>query len=102
MTNIWCVRAEFGRYTEDFVNGGYAAIDYGLDVDLAPITTREEIAAAYRQAHPDETSNIVVGQQVGQVARFVLEISVGRLHRHASCQYRAASIRRDSRRAIPI
>jgi hypothetical protein len=24
MTNVWCVRAEFGTYTEDFIQGALA------------------------------------------------------------------------------
>lgn len=27
MTNVFCVRAEFGTYTKHFVAGGYVAID---------------------------------------------------------------------------
>ena len=31
----------------------------------------------YKQAYPKDTSNIVIGQQVGQIARFLLEIQAG-------------------------
>ncbi len=74
---VYCVRAEFGTYTEHFVKGGYVAIGYGMSGDLSQVTTREELAALYRAAHPDQTSNIVVGQQVGQISRFLLEIKAG-------------------------
>jgi hypothetical protein len=45
--------------------------------DLSSITTREALYPLYRQAHPDDTSNVVIGQQVGQIARFLLEIQAG-------------------------
>lgn len=77
MKNVWCVRADYGTYTKHFVNGGYVAVGYGLTSSLAEVTTREELTSLYKQAHPDETSNLVVGQQVGQVARFLLEMKAG-------------------------
>ena len=77
MTNVWCVRAEFGTYTRQFVEGGYVGIGWMRGTDLTGVKTREELQPLYREAHPDDTSNIVVGQQVGQIARFLLEIQAG-------------------------
>jgi predicted Mrr-cat superfamily restriction endonuclease len=77
MINVWCVRADFGTYAKQFVEGGYIAIDYHIARDLQIVKTREELAAIYRTFHPDESSNIVVGQQAGQLARFLLEIKAG-------------------------
>jgi len=77
MRNVWCVRAEFGTYTKHFVEGGYVAIGWMPDVDLSAVKSREELYPPYRQSHPDDTSNIVIGQQVGQIARFLLEIQPG-------------------------
>lgn len=77
MTSVWCVRAEFGTYTRHFVEGGYVAIGWMPDVDLSGIRSREELYPLYKKAHPDDTSNIVIGQQVGQIARFLLEIQAG-------------------------
>lgn len=74
MVNVWCVRADFGTYTKQFVEGGYIAIDYSIARDLHAVNTREELATIYRAFHTDETSNIVIGQQAGQLARFLLEI----------------------------
>ena len=34
MTNVWCVRAEFGTYTKQFVDGGYVAIGWLPKSDL--------------------------------------------------------------------
>ena len=38
---------------------------------------REELYPLYKAEHPDDTSNIVIGQQVGQIARFLLEMKAG-------------------------
>ncbi len=77
MTNVWCVRADFGTYTAQFVAGGYAAIGWMPGIDLSTIHAREQLYPLYKQSHPEDTSNIVIGQQVGQIARFVLEIKSG-------------------------
>lgn len=77
MNSVWCVRAEFGTYTSAFVEGGYAAIGWLALVDLSHLKTRDEIYPLYKTAHPDDTSNIVIGQQVGQIARFLCEMEPG-------------------------
>jgi restriction system protein len=77
MSGVWCVRAEFGTYTRHFVEGGYVAIGWMPGVDLSAIRTRDALYPLYKQAHPDDTSNIVIGQQVGQISRFLLEIRAG-------------------------
>jgi len=77
MTKVWCVRAEFGTYTETFVKGGYIAIGWMPDMNLSSISSRDELYPLYSQAHPEDTSNIVIGQQVGQISRFLLEIQAG-------------------------
>ena len=77
MTNVWCVRAEFGTYAKQFVDGGYVAIGWMSNSDLSNITSRDELYPLYKTEHPDDTSNIVIGQQVGQIARFLLDIQPG-------------------------
>ena len=77
MINVWCVRAEYGSYTNAFVDGGYVAIGWMANVSLHEVAHRDELYPLYRQAHPDDTSNIVIGQQVGQITRFVLEMKEG-------------------------
>lgn len=77
MTNVWCVRAEFGTYTKQFVEAGYVAIGWMAHTDLSHIGSRDELYPLYKAEHPDDTSNIVIGQQVGQIARFLLEIKGG-------------------------
>ena len=71
---LWVIRAKFGTYTRQFVEGGYVAIDYGITTDLATVATKDQLVEIYRNAHRDETSSIVIGQQVGQIVRFLLEM----------------------------
>jgi len=77
MSNVWCVRAAFGTYAQHFVGGGYVAIGWMPSTDLSQVSSRDELYPLYRAAHPEDTSNIVVGQQVGQIARFLLEMQAG-------------------------
>lgn len=76
MVNVWCVRAEFGTYTPHFVRGGYIAIGWEELGDLSKVRTREQLYEMYRESYPKD-SNIVTGQQVGQINRFVLEMKAG-------------------------
>ena len=77
MPNVYVVRAEFGTYTENFLRGGYAAIGWISSEDLSAIKNRDELYPIYRRSHPEDTSNVVIGQQVGQIGRFLLEIRAG-------------------------
>lgn len=77
MTSLWCVRAENGKWAKAFVDGGYVAIGWNGIPDVGEVQTREELYAIYKTANPQETSNIVIGQQVGQIARFLLDIHAG-------------------------
>jgi len=77
VSNVFCVRAEFGTYTQQFVSGGYVAIGWMSNTNLSVISTRDELYPLYKAAHPDDKSNIVIGQQVGQIARFLLEMKPG-------------------------
>lgn len=74
---LYCVRAEFGTYTQHFLDGGYVAIGWLPENDLAQITSRDELYPLYKYEYPEDTSNVVIGQQVGQIARFLLEIKAG-------------------------
>jgi restriction system protein len=77
MPDVYCVRAEFGTYTKQFLDGGYAAIGWLPEVDLSKIRSKEELYPLYKEAYPEDTSNVVIGQQVGQIARFLLDIKAG-------------------------
>jgi len=71
--NLYVVRAEFGTYTNHFLKGGYVAIGWLGQIDLMHVY-KAELYKIYKEAYPSETSNIVIGQQVGQIARFLLDI----------------------------
>lgn len=76
LPNVWVVRADGGQFTDACVEGGYTGIGWDLG-DLSRVEDREELRAKYAEADPDETSNYVIGQQVGQIARFLWEIGPG-------------------------
>lgn len=78
MTNVWCVRANAGEYAEHFLRGGYAAIGWEeVAQDLGAVKARDELYAVMRAAYPEVDSQIVIGNYVGQVGRFLLEIQAG-------------------------
>lgn len=77
MPNLYCVRADFGTYTEHFVKGGYAAIGWLDHTDVSGVKTKDLLYPLYKKEHPQDTSNIVIGQQVGQIARFLFDIQPG-------------------------
>lgn len=78
MTNVWCVHADKGTYTDQFVNGGY--IGYGRDwPDLSSCDNRDDIRQKLeeKQIFEPGTSKYVVGAYVGMMARFLFDIQVG-------------------------
>jgi len=78
MTNVWCVRANGGQFAEHFLRGGYAGIGWGeIARDLSGIRSRDELYPVVQAAYPDQRSAIVVGNYVGQIARFLFEIQAG-------------------------
>lgn len=78
MTNVWCVRADSGQFTEHFLRGGYAGIGWSeIAQDLGAVRSREALYPLVRAAFPDVQSAIVIGNYVGQIARFLLEIHAG-------------------------
>lgn len=77
MPEVYCVRANFGLYAEHFVKGGYVAIGWLKNNDLSKVKNRSELEELYRKENPNEHSPYVIGQQVGQIARFLLEMKVG-------------------------
>jgi len=75
---IYCVRAEFGEYTEAFVNGPYIAIGWLREKNLGKL--REDdydlLRSYYKEAKPDATK-MSVAQNVAQIARFLFDIKEG-------------------------
>lgn len=76
MNNLYCVRADFGKYADEFLKGGYAAIGWLPDDDLSKVTHKDEIYTLYKRAYPEHTS-MVVGIQVGQISRFLHDLQEG-------------------------
>jgi restriction system protein len=77
MKAVWCVRAENGLFSKSFVEGGYIGIGWLRNVDASHVQSRDELYPIYKQTHPEDRSNIVIGNRVGQIARFLLEIKAG-------------------------
>lgn len=78
MSSVFCVRANGGIYAEHFVRGGYVGIGWcEIDRDLSTIRSRDELYPIVRAAYSGESSAIVIGNYVGQIARFLLEMKAG-------------------------
>lgn len=75
--NVWVVRAEFGKHADAFRDGGYVAIDYDISESYPIGEGREAFVAIYKKYNPSSTSNVVIGQQVGQITRFCEDMRVG-------------------------
>ncbi|KAA6337671.1 hypothetical protein EZS27_014267 [termite gut metagenome] len=67
---FYCVRADFGTYTRQFIEGNYIIISWLPKDDLSSVTTRAELYPLYRKEYPTDTNNVIIGQQVGQIAHF--------------------------------
>ncbi|OGX23795.1 MAG: hypothetical protein A2787_05720 [Omnitrophica WOR_2 bacterium RIFCSPHIGHO2_01_FULL_48_9] len=77
MPELFCVRANNGQYTEQFLNGRYVAIGWLAKNDLSKVKSYDELKALYVKYHLDDTSELVIGQQVGQIERFLFGIKPG-------------------------
>ncbi|MBI5648221.1 MAG: restriction endonuclease [Ignavibacteriae bacterium] len=78
MTNVWCVRASGGKYTANYLKGGYAGVGADeIPFSLAHITSRDELYPLFKDAYSDVASPVVIGLWVGQMGRFLLEIQPG-------------------------
>ena len=75
MTNVWVIRANNGKYTGHFVDGAYVGAGWLLKNDLSGVKTKDELTAMYRQAHPEQSPQ-VVGAYVGTLWLF-LQMEVG-------------------------
>ncbi len=74
--NIIFVRSNYGQYTPQFLSGEYVAIGWLDRTNLSNVKSREELHPLYKQYDPD-SSNLVSGQQVGQISRFLHELKKG-------------------------
>ena len=75
MPKLFCVRAESGTFTKHCVDGGFVGIGWNNVPDLSQVKSWDELHSIYRRAYPNDTSKFVIGQQVGQIARFLLEMN---------------------------
>lgn len=75
---LWCVRADGGYFTEHFLRGGYIGIGWPeIDQNLGAVRSRDDLYPIVRESYPDQHSAVVIGNYVGQIARFLLEIKAG-------------------------
>lgn len=74
MPSIYCVRAQNGEYADIFWKERYVAIGWFEDYDLSSIKNRDDVRDIYPKYHPKDTSPYTIGQQVGQIARFLIEM----------------------------
>jgi restriction system protein len=79
VTRAWCIRADGGRYTPNFLKGGFAGIGWEGLTDLSDVASHDALYPLYKAAHPEDTSNTVIGIQVGQIGRFLLDVAAGDL-----------------------
>ena len=77
MPNVWCVRAEKGQYTRQFVDGGYVAAGWIPKHGLASVKDKDEIRKLFEREHPDVADNHSTAWHIGQIAAFSLEINIG-------------------------
>ena len=75
---MWLVRAKGGDWTDSFVQNEYIGIGYDMDaIDLTLVSTRDQVRERYKATHPNETDNYSIGQDVGNMTRFHLNIRLG-------------------------
>ena len=73
--HVWVVRANGGKYTDHFVSGGYAAVEWE-SIELSAVNSLDDLRRRYREAYPDDNAT-QVGVNVGQLAAFHLRMREG-------------------------
>ena len=75
MTNVWCVRAENGKYTNAFVDGGYVGGGWFNEHEqAAAFASKEGLHSLYDSAHVETQSPFVRGAYVGMAWLFLRDI----------------------------
>ena len=74
---VWVVRADGGLYTDLWVREGYAAIGWNKIGNIASLGDPPDVEGALRAAYDDYSSDIALGNDVGQVRRFGFEMQAG-------------------------
>ena len=75
--SVWCIRAEKGQYTNQFIDGGYIAAAWLPKHGLASVKDKKEIRRLFGQEYPEITDNQVAGWHIGQIDTFSLKVNVG-------------------------
>lgn len=73
---VYMVRADFARYAPALQKGGYVGIGWLPETDLNGIVSKDEVRALYEQHYP-EAADLNVAQNVGQIWRFLHELTEG-------------------------
>ena len=73
---LFCVRAEYGKHTDAFVQGGYTGLGWLEDDDLSDVLSRDEIRNLMEIGYPGESKG-TINNWTGQVYRYLNEIKVG-------------------------
>ncbi len=77
--SVWMIRAgEGASMVEQCIEGGYIGVGFGQHIftALPAKTRREDLAQAYRSAHPDWSENKIANAS-GQLYRFLAEVKTG-------------------------
>lgn len=77
--SVWMIRAgEGASMVEQCIEGGYIGVGFGQELFTAmpTKTRREDLAGAFREAHPDWSEN-KVANSAGQLFRFLVEAKSG-------------------------
>ncbi len=78
-TNVFVLRADFGRYTDTFEKEGYIGIGwFEEDPSSWDLTNKDFLKEQYRLKFPTDP-NMRMNQNVGQINRFVNEMKLGDL-----------------------
>jgi predicted Mrr-cat superfamily restriction endonuclease len=73
---VYCVRADFGKYAQNFLDSGYVAIGWLHDENLEKISPDDDdvLHRLYKEYLPD-ASKMSRAQNVGQISRFLFDIT---------------------------
>ena len=74
--NVWVMRAEGGKWTKHFVNGGYVGGGWLKETDLSDAKDRGRLDQLYQQSDPERSPGSR-GSYVGQVGIFLLDMKPG-------------------------
>ena len=75
MGRVFCVRAENGQYTEEFVQGGYVGLGWLDGQDLSGIDFGD-LRGRLKEAYPKKSNN-TIGSWTGSIYRFIHDIRKG-------------------------